>query len=114
MSILLRVLLILGALAMMAFMLKKIRSSKLKIEYAVFWIVFSVVLVFMGIFPQIIYYISELIGFFSSVSMVFLAVIAILIVKVFMMSIQISQLEHKIDSLVQQIAINNKKEKEEE
>ena len=114
MSIVLRILLILGALAMLCFVLKRIRVAKLKIEHALFWIVFSAILVVIGIFPQIIYFVAEQIGFMSSVSMVFLCIIGILIIKVFLMTIQISHLEHKVDSLVQQIAISSKKEEKEE
>lgn len=112
MSVLLRVLILLGALILMCFVLKRIRTSKMKIECSVFWIIFSAVLVVIGVFPQLVYFIADLIGFYSSVSMVFLVINAILIVKVFLMTIQISQLENKIDSLVQQIAIANKKNEE--
>ena len=93
---------------MLIFMIKKIRDSKLKIEYTVFWIAFSSILVVMGIFPQLFYCISRFIGFQSPISMVFLIVIFVLIIKMFFMTIQISQLENKIDSLAQQIAIDRK------
>jgi len=108
MSIILRVLLIVGALLLMAFMLKRIRQSKLKIEYTIFWIVFSGILVLMGIFPKVFYWISGLIGFQSPINMIYLVIIFVLIVKMFFMTIQISQLENKIDSLTQQVAIDRK------
>ena len=47
-------------------------------------------------------------GFQAPMSMVLLAIIFVLIVKTFFMTIQISQLENKIDALTQQIAINRK------
>ena len=108
MSIYLRILLIVGALLLMGFMLKRIRQSKLKIEYTIFWIAFSGILVLMGIFPELFYWISDLIGFQSPISMVYLVIIFVLIVKMFFMTIQISQLENKIDSLTQQVAIDRK------
>lgn len=108
MSVYIRVLLIVGAIALLAFMLKRIRQSKLKIEYTVFWIVFSVILVFMGLFPQVVSAIADMLGFQSAVNMVFLIIIFILIVKMFFNTIQISALENKIDSLAQQIAIDRK------
>ena len=108
MSIYVRVLLVIGAVALLFFMLRKIRYSKLKIEYTIFWIIFSVILVFMGIFPGIITRLATCLGFQSAVNMVFLVIIFILIVKLFFNTIQISALENKIDNLVQQIGINQK------
>lgn len=108
MSIYIRALLIIGAVALLAFMLKRIRQSKLKIEYTIFWIGFSTVLVLMGLFPQVIAWIAQALGFQSTVNMVYLVIIFILIVKLFFNTIQISALENKVDSLTQQIAIDRK------
>ena len=108
MSGLLRILLIVSAVLMLLFMLRKIRQSKLKIEYTVFWILFASILTIMGIFPKVFYKISDFIGFQSPISMVFLVVIFVLIIRMFFMTIQISQLENEIDNLVQQIAIDRK------
>ncbi len=108
MSVYIRVLLIIGAVILLAFMLKRIRQSKLKIEYAIFWIGFSIVLVLMGIFTEIVSWIAHVLGFISAVNMVFLVIIFILIVKLFFNTLQISALENKVDSLAQQIAIDRK------
>jgi hypothetical protein len=114
MSVLIRVLLILSACLMLVFMLKRIRQAKLKIEYTIFWIAFASLLVVMGVFPEVIYKISDLIGFQAPISMVYLVIIFVLILKMFFMTLQISQLEHKVDALAQQIAIDRKIDKEEE
>ncbi len=114
MTYLIRILLIISAILMLVFMLKRIRQSKLKIEYTIFWIAFSTLLVLMGIFPKVFYRISGLIGFQSPISMVFLVIIFVLIVKMFFMTIQISQLENKVDALAQQIAIDRKIDKDAE
>ena len=105
MSIFIRILLVVGAIVLLAFMLRKIRLAKLKIEYTVFWIGFSCILVIMGVFPQIMSAISEFLGFKSTVNMVYL--------KLFYNTIQISALENKVDSLAQQIAIDRKIDAEE-
>lgn len=108
----LRILMILGAVFLMVFMIKKIRQAKVKIEYAVFWIIFSGILVLMGIFPQLFYWVSELLGFQAPINMIYLVIIFVLIVKLFLISVQISQLENKVDSLTQQVAIDRKVDKE--
>ena len=102
MSIYIRILLIIGAGLVLLFMLKKIRQSKLKIEYVIFWFCFSSVLLLMGIFSKIVSKISAILGFQSPVN------IFILIIKLFFNTIQISALENKVDSLAQQIAIDRK------
>ena len=108
----LRILMILGAVFRMVFMIKKIRQAKVKIEYTVFWIIFSGILVLMGIFPQLFYWVSELLGFQAPINMIYLVIIFVLIVKLFLISVQISQLENKVDSLTQQVAIDRKVDKE--
>lgn len=113
MSVLIRILLIISAFLMLMFMLKKIHQAKLKIEYTIFWIAFASILVIMGIFPEVLYKISYFIGFQSPISMVFLIIIFVLIIKMFFMTLQISLLEHKIEALAQQIAIDRKIDKEE-
>lgn len=108
----LRILMILGAVFLMVFMIKKIRQAKVKIEYTVFWIIFSGILVLMGIIPQLFYWVSELLGFQAPINMIYLVIIFVLIVKLFLISVQISQLENKVDSLTQQVAIDRKVDKE--
>lgn len=108
----LRILMILGVVFLMVFMIKKIRQAKVKIEYTVFWIIFSGILVLMGIFPQLFYWVSELLGFQAPINMIYLVIIFVLIVKLFLISVQISQLENKVDSLTQQVAIDRKVDKE--
>ena len=76
----LRILMIVGALFLMVFMLKRIRQAKVKIEYTVFWIIFSGILVFMGIFPQVFYWVSGLLGFQAPINMIYLVIIFVLIV----------------------------------
>ena len=113
MSVLLRVLLVVSAVFLLGFMLSKIRQAKMKIEYTVFWILFASVLVVMGAFPKLFYIVSDFIGFQSPISMVYLVIIFVLIIKMFFMTVQISHLENKVESLVQQIAIDRKVDKDE-
>lgn len=108
MGIVLRVILIVSAILLFLYMIKKIRQAKMKIEHTIFWLLFSAILIIIGIFPQIVYVVSKWIGFQSPVNMVFLMIIFILIVKSFLATLEISHLENKVDSLVQQIAVEKK------
>lgn len=105
MSIGLRIILIFFSFITMFYLIKRIRQSKLEIEYALFWIFFAAMLIVMSVFPQIMYWLTDLIGIQSPVNLVFLVIIFILIIKNFMMTIEISQLNHRIKSLVQELAL---------
>ena len=108
MGLVLRIILIVSAILLFLYMTKKIRQSKMKIEHSIFWILFVAVLIVIGIFPQIVYLVSDWIGFQSPVNMVFLIIIFILILKNFSATLEISHLENKVDNLVQRIAIDGK------
>lgn len=112
MTIFLRGSLILGAFFAFFYMLRRIRQSKIKIEHSIFWILFSGALIFMGIFPKVIYKISRWIDFQSPVNLVFLIIIFVLLMKQFLMSIEISQLENKLENIAQFIAVKSKLEEE--
>ena len=71
MSVFLRIAMILGAVLLMNFMIKKIGQSKLKIKYSIFWIAFSGLLIIMGIFPQLFYFLSGLLEFQESINMIY-------------------------------------------
>lgn len=105
MSILLRLLLLLGAICTLVYFLKKIRKNNVEIDYSLFWIIFSGVLVLVAIFPGVITWAANLLGFISSANMVFLVIIFLLIIKLFSITLKLSRLEQKLKTLSQNIAI---------
>lgn len=105
MSIGLRILLVLFSALTLLYMIKKIRNSKLQIEYSIFWIIFSLLLLLMSLFPSAVIFLANLLGIQSTVNFVFLCIIFILMLKIFMMTIELSQLENKVKELTQKISI---------
>lgn len=112
MSAILRVLLIGISIITLLSMMKKIRKSKLQIEYAIFWVCFAGGLIVIAIFPEIIYTLAKLVGVASPVNAVYLIIIFVLLLKMFYQTIEISQLEYKIQELVQKIALRDKEDEE--
>ena len=112
MSIMLRVVLIILSVLSLLYIIRKIRYSKLQIEYAIFWIIMSILLVIMAVFPQIIYWITLKMGMISAANVVYLFIIAILLIKVFMMTIELSNLENKVKNLVQKIGLDEKEHRD--
>ena len=113
MSTVFQVLLIFGAILMNYYILKRIRQSKLQIEYAIFWIVFSVILLIFSLFPFLVAMMTRMIGMELPVNFIFLLFILILILKAFFQTIETSALEGKVRNLTQRLAIEEKDRQEE-
>ncbi len=113
MSAAFRIILIVVSVVTLFYMVHKIRQSKLQIEHALFWIIFAVMLVILGIFPQIAIGLSQMLGLQSPANLVFLFIIFILLVKLFRMTIEISRLEDRIKNLIQHEAIREYEEDKE-
>ena len=113
MSPVFQVLLIFGAVLMTYYILKRIRQSKLQIEYAIFWIVFSGILLVFSIFPFLVALMTRMIGMELPVNFIFLLFILILILKAFFQTIETSTLENKVRNLTQRLAIEEKERQEE-
>lgn len=101
----LRIVLIIASILMLGYMIRKVRKSKVQIEKTVFWIGFGVFIIIISIFPQIMYWASRLLGIQSPVNFVWITIIFILLVKQFMMTLEISQLETKVRELVEELAL---------
>ena len=108
MGTILRTLLLVASVVTALWILWKIRKNRVRQEDALFWICFSILLAMLGIFPQISYIISEYLGIQSPANFVFLAIIAILIEKIFSLSIQVSILESKMEIMAAELAIRCK------
>ena len=113
MSIYLRIILVVISMLSMMNVMKRVRRFKLQIENSIFWIIFSLLLILVAVFPDPMFWLAELLGIQSPANMVFLFVIFILLIKTFNLTLEISQLQYKIQELVQKIALDeNKKNKE--
>lgn len=112
MSIYLRIILVVISMLSMLNILKRVRKSKLQIEYSIFWIVFSILLILVAVFPQPMFVLAQILGIQSPANMVFLFVIFILLIKLFNMTIEVSQLQYKQQKLVQKIALDENKKTE--
>lgn len=113
MTMTLRIALILVSVGTFYMIMRKIRQSKVQIESAIFWIVLAIVLVVYSVFPQVADFCAHVLGIYATTNFLFLFAIFVLIVKVFYMTIHISQLETKVKELVQQMALEEKKHEEE-
>lgn len=110
MNLVLRIILLIGALWMLAYVARSVRASKMKAETSFYWIAFSVLLVLIGVFPQAIIWLAKEIGIESPVNFVFLSVIFLLILRIFSLDRKLDKLQSQFTRLIQQYAIDHREE----
>lgn len=107
MSDTLRILLLVAAVVTGGWILHKIRKLQVKMQDAIFWVVFAVILFVLGIFPEVCYWLTDHLGIMSPANLIFLVVIFLLMEKVFTLSIIVSQLEEKVSVLSAEVALRS-------
>ena len=111
MSATLRVVLMLSAVITIVWILRKIYKCKVKLKDAIFWFCIAAFLAVFGIAPEIAYWCAELIGIQTPVNFIFLFIIALMLEKLFTLSIIVSQLEDKITVLSAEVALRTHDER---
>lgn len=105
MSLALRIALVVASLILVVFVLKKIRKAKLNIDDSIYWISFAFLLFLLSLFPQVAIWASSLLGIQSPANFVFLFMVFVVLVKLFQVSIDLSVQKHRLNNLVQKMAL---------
>ncbi len=117
MSTTLRIVLVVISVLVAIFALRKIRKSQLAIDDSIYWIFISALLLVLSIFPGIAIWAAEKLGIQSPANFVFLVMIFFVTVKLFYVSIELSVHKHRLNYLVQKLALldhtNNRNHEEE-
>ena len=107
----LHVLLIVISVLFFFYIVQNIRKSKVKLDYVFFWIIFSLFLIIVSIFPSLVTKIKTLLGISSDVNFLFMFIIFLVSFKSFTLSLQLSRLQEKFEALVQNIALDDYEKK---
>lgn len=102
-----RVILLLGALYVALYIIRRVRRNRMQMTDAIFWILIGALFVVLAVFPEIAFVLAGALGFSSPSNFVFLVVVGVLLIKVFSNSTEISLLRHKVDVLTQEIALHH-------
>ena len=106
MTTLFRIVLIIASVGTFGIVMQKIRQARMRIEDAVFWVLLCLMFVIFAVFPAAADRLAHLLGIYSTANFLFLAMIFILVLKVFSLSMHISALEAKLRELVQAEALS--------
>ena len=107
MSLLFSVTLLAGALLTFWFILRKIRKAEVTIADSTFWFLFALSLVVMGVFREVPFFFADLFDIESPANFVFVYVIAVLVIREFYTTVEVSQLRAKERNLVQNEALRD-------
>ena len=105
MSLLFSATLLISALLIFWLILRKIRRPEVTIADSTFWFLFALSLVLMGVFRQIPFFFAGIFGIESPANFVFAYVIAVLILREFYSTVEISQLRARVRGLAQKEAL---------
>ena len=108
MSITLQITLIVMSILLFIILIRNVKKGKLRSDYALGWIICSIALIVVSIFPQIAYFGAKLLGVISTANIVFAFMIFMLIILVYILFSKVSSLEAKQKDLIQEIAILKK------
>lgn len=108
MSVLLRSVLLVAAAFSALWIIYRIRRAKVRLEDTLFWIGMSVILLILGVFPQVSYWAAGKLGIQTPSNFVFLVMICLLFEKVLTMSILHSQMEDKYVTMAAEMALRCK------
>ena len=110
----LKIFLVILILFNLILILKTLRAKKISIKYGIYWITLLILLIISGCFPNIYIYISDILGFESTSNMIFLLGFFFLFYLCFLLITNISLLNDKVKTLVQEISILKQKIENEE
>ena len=113
MTLVLRILLLIGALFAMGIVINSVRKSKIRISDSVYWVVSAGILVLFALIPQLAYFFSSLFGFMRPANFVLLLVIVMILIRLFHQSCAISKLTYKVEQLSSELALRDKDARDE-
>ena len=115
MSVTLRITLIVGAFLFVVLVFSVVNRKKLQLGDTLLWLLVSLILILVAVFPQLCVWASKLVGIETPSNFIYLIAVAALFVLVFHLTVQLSRLQRQTRRLIQMISLNNylqEKEKE--
>ena len=105
---------IIGSLCFLAFIGSLIVRGKLREEYAIIWIVCSIVLIVFASWREGLNKITKLLGFELASNLIFTGAIFAVLIYLLHLSVVVSKLQEQNKTLAQDIALLKEKEKKKE
>ena len=114
MSTTLRILLIILSILSFILCVRSISKAKMKVSNSVVWMIGSILLILISIFPKPIMWLSSILGFISPSNFVFFIMIIFLLIELFSADKRISELSYKLKELDHYLALKDYDERNED
>jgi hypothetical protein len=82
-----------------------LRTRRIREKYAGIWIALAVAVVVVGIFPEIAFFISKVVGVQTPVNLLFATAFVVLLFVCIQLSTEVSNLEEETRTLAEEIAL---------
>lgn len=82
-----------------------LRKSRIRIEDTLYWLFFAAVLILMSMFPSVVIVLAGFFGVITPANFVFLVMFFLLLIRCFLLSLQVSWLEEKMRTFIEESAV---------
>ncbi len=89
--------------------LEFVRRKKMRLKYALPWIVAVIIAMFVDMFPSLLFTISELIGIETPSNALFLIALCLMLCLLFVMTLIVSRQSERIKKMAQTVALNEER-----
>lgn len=113
MTVKLRVILVVALVVGLIIVINMIRRKSLELKYALCWLMAIVALMVVALVPGLMDVISQALGIYSVMNMIFFLGFCFLLVITFTLTVALSRLSNRTRKLAQQLALYEKVEKNE-
>ena len=104
MSITLKLSLVLFSIILITIITVLLGKDKIFIKYSFSWLLIALIILVVAVFPKILTWVQNFIGFESMVHMVIAIIFALLIYVIFSLTVIISEQRKKITLLIQKVS----------
>ena len=108
----LRILLILGAIALFGMIVWLIKNKKIEVKYSIIWLAFSATMILFAVFPYLVLVLGDLSGVANPVNFIFMTLFVFILLILLSVSAVISGFSTKIKRLAQANALLEKRVRE--
>ena len=108
----LRILLILGAIALFGMIVWLIKNKKIEVKYSIIWLAFSATMILFAIFPYLVLVLGDISGVANPVNFIFMTLFVFILLILLSVSAVISGFSTKIKRLAQANALLEKRVRE--
>ncbi|MDQ0724089.1 hypothetical protein QF049_005350 [Paenibacillus sp. W4I10] len=101
----LQIILFVGAIISLFLVINLIKRYKLELKYSILWLLTSVVVLILSIFPKSVVFLAEMMGIELPVNALFLLTLLGIIIIMFSLTLEVSKSTTKIKELSQELGI---------